>query len=177
VRIRRLQPDDDRRDFHCGDSDYDDFIRKYAGQYQFRHHVGVTMVVVDDERVVGYATVAPGAVDGDELPEPERRRLPRHPVPFLRLARLAVDERYQHKGLGRRLVREVFLVALRMRDDLGCAAVIVDALDPRVPFYEHLGFRPMVPLQGRSRVAGATALFVPVRLLESAGGVPAVDAE
>jgi predicted N-acetyltransferase YhbS len=175
VRIRRLQPDDDRSGFSCGDPDFDDFIRKYAGQYQFRHHIGVSIVAVDDERVVGYATVVPASVPIEDLTEAERRRLPRHPVPALRLARLAVDKRYQHKGLGLRLVREVFRVALRMRDDLGCAAVIVDALESRIGFYERLGFAPMVPRQGRSRVAGARAMFVPVRLLERASTAPDVD--
>ncbi|MDO8915803.1 MAG: GNAT family N-acetyltransferase [Coriobacteriia bacterium] len=168
MRIRRLQPDDERSGFSCGDPDFDDFIRKYAGQYQFRHHVGVTIVAVDDERVVGYATVVPGSVDGDELSELERRRLPKHPVPVLRLARLAVDSRYQGRGLGRRLVREVLLVALRMRTDLGCTAVIVDALKSRASFYEGLGFEPMVPLQGRPRVAGATAMFLPLRRIAGA---------
>lgn len=128
----------------------------------------MTIVVVDDERVVGYATVAPGAVDADELSEEERRRLPRHPIPVLRLARLAVDLRYQGRGLGRRLIREVFQVALRTRDDLGCAAVIVDALESRVPFHERLGFEPMVPLRGRPRVAGTTAMFIPMRRVEAA---------
>jgi GNAT superfamily N-acetyltransferase len=170
VRIRRLQPDDDRHDFGCGDPDYDDFIRKHAGQYQFRHHVGVTIVVVDDERVVGYATVVPGSVHGEELTEAERRRLPRHPIPVLRLARLAVDSRYQGRGLGRRLVCEAFRVALRMRADLGCAAVVVDVLESRVSFYEALGFEPLVILEGRPRVAGTTPMFLPLRRIEGTVG-------
>lgn len=168
MRIRRLQPDDVRSGFSCGDPDYDDFIRKYAGQHQFRHHIGVTIVAVDDERVVGYATVVPACVPIEELTEAERRRLPRHPVPVLRLARLAVDSRYQGRGLGSRLVREVFLAALRMRADLGCAAVIVDALKSRASFYKRLGFEPMAALQGRPRVAGTTAMFIPLRRVEAA---------
>ncbi len=170
MRIRRLQPADDRSNFSSGDPDYDDFIRKYAGLCQFRHHIGVTIVAVEDERVIGYATVVPGQVSIEELTESERRRLPRHPVPVLRLARLAVDERYQGIGLGRRLVREVFLLALRMRDEFGCVAVIVDALESRVSFYEGLGFRMLVPLQGRPRVAGTVAMFVSLRKASIAAG-------
>ena len=173
MRIRRLQPADDRSAFRCGDADYDDFIRKYAGQYQFRHHIGVTIVVVEDERVIGYATIVPGHVEIDELTEEERRRLPRHPIPVLRLARLAVDERYQGIGLGTRLVREVFLLALRMRDDFGCVAVVVDALESRAAFYEALGFRSLAPLQGRGRVAGTVAMFISVRRALGAAEDPA----
>lgn len=170
MRTRRLQPADDRSAFSCGDPDYDDFIRKYAGQHQFRHHIGVTIVAVEDERVVAYATVVPGHVETEELTDAERRRLPRHPVPVLRLARLAVDERFQGIGLGRRLVREVFLLALSMRDGFGCAAVVVDALESRASFYEALGFEPLVPLEGRSRVAGTTAMFLPLRRIEGTAG-------
>jgi len=163
LRIRRLQPADDRSAFCSGDPDYDDFIRKYAGQYQFKHHIGVTIAAVEDERVVGYATVVPGHLEIEELTQAERGRLPRHPVPVLRLARLAVDERYQGMGLGRRLVREVFLLALRMRDEFGCVAVSVDALGSRESFYTALGFQPLMPLQGRPRVAGTVAMFVSLR--------------
>jgi predicted N-acetyltransferase YhbS len=135
----------------------------------------VTIAVVDDECVIGYATVVPGHVEIEELTKAERVRLPRHPVPVLRLARLAVDERYQGAGLGRRLVREVFLLALRTRDDLGCVAVVVDALESRISFYESLGFSPLVPLQGRPHVAGTVAMFVSLRKASVAAEEPGPD--
>jgi predicted N-acetyltransferase YhbS len=124
---------------------------------------------------MGSATVVPGHVEIEQLTETERGRLPRHPVPVLRLARLAVDERYQGAGLGRRLVREVFLLALRMREDLGCVAVVADALESRVSFYESLGFRLLVPLQGGPHVAGTVAMFVSLRKASTAAGEPGVD--
>jgi len=154
VIIRPLQPSDDRSAFSCGDPDYDDFLRKYAGQNQFKHRVGTTLVVVDDERVVGYATFALGELAIDELPESVAAGLPRYPVPVLRLARLAVDSRYQGIGLGRRLIRRVLAVALRLRSDFGCVALAVDALRTRRSFYEELGFEVCGVVSGRPRVAG-----------------------
>ena len=125
--VRFLQPSDDRSQFSCGDPDYDDFVRKYAGQNEFRHHVGRSLVVVDDECVVGYATFALGEMAVDDLPTAASQGLPRYPMPVLRLARLAVDSRYQGAGLGRRLVYGVVRMALRLRQEFGCVAVVVDA--------------------------------------------------
>ena len=59
---------DDRSQFRSGDPDLDRFFHKFAGQNQFRHHVGVTYVAVEDRRVLGFATVAPGHVEIDGLP-------------------------------------------------------------------------------------------------------------
>jgi len=163
VIIRFLQPSDDRSAFSCGDSDYDDFLRKHAGQNHFRHHIGKTLVVVDDERVVGYATFALGELAIDELPEPVAAGLPRYPVPVLRLARLAVDARYQGVGLGRMLVGHLLLLALRVRDEFGCVAVVVDALKTRRSFYEELGFEECDAAIGRPRVAGTVLMVLPLK--------------
>lgn len=125
--IRRLRPDDDRSGFRCGDIDLDRFFQRYAGQNQFRHQIGVTYVALDEGRIVGFATVAPSEVDVGFLPEAAQRRLPRHPLPVLRLARLAVDVRDQRRGIGLALLRTVFVLAREMCVALGCVGVVVDA--------------------------------------------------
>ena len=95
MEIRILQPSDDRSLFQCGDDALNRFFRTYAGQNQFRHHLGVTYVAVERGQVVGYATVAPAQIEIDELPVTAQRKLPRYPLPVLRLARLAVDRSAQ----------------------------------------------------------------------------------
>ena len=97
------------------------------GQNQFRHHVGVTYVAVEDEAILGYATVAPAAIEIDLLPDALRKGLPRYPLPVLRLARLAVDSRVRGRGLGEELLRFVFGLALKLTSDYGCVGVVVDA--------------------------------------------------
>lgn len=47
IRIRRLEPRDDRSGFRSGNIDLDRFFQRYAGQNQFRHHIGCVGVVVD----------------------------------------------------------------------------------------------------------------------------------
>jgi GNAT superfamily N-acetyltransferase len=140
VVLRPLAPSDDRAIFRSGDADLDRFFHRYAGQNQFRHHLGTTWVAIHDGRIVGFATVSPAHLEVGALPEELRRRLPAYPLPVLRLARLAVDEARRGTGLGRVLLRAVFTLAWRMADEFGCVGVVVDAKADAVSFYERLGF-------------------------------------
>jgi GNAT superfamily N-acetyltransferase len=140
ISVRRLRPDDDRSQFRSGNIDLDRFFQRFAGQNQFRHHVGTTYVAVEDGAIMGFATVAPSEIATDGLPEARRKRLPRYPLPVLRLARLATDEQARGRGVGSTLLRAVFALALQMADDLGCVGVVVDAKADAVTFYEKLGF-------------------------------------
>lgn len=101
VEIRPLTRDDDRSGFSCGQMDLDRFFEHYAGQNQFKLHLAVTYVAALDERIVGFATVAPSSIERATVPKARlRKRLPSYPLPVLRLARLGVDTRAQGLGIG-----------------------------------------------------------------------------
>jgi GNAT superfamily N-acetyltransferase len=100
---------------------------KFAGQNQFKHYVGVTYVAVEGTSILGFATISPAHVEIEGLPATARKKLPRYPLPVLRLARLAVDESARGQGLGAQLLRFVLQLAMRMADDYGCVGVVVDA--------------------------------------------------
>jgi GNAT superfamily N-acetyltransferase len=151
IAIRRLSPGDDRSAFHSGNIELDRFFQRFAGQNQFRHHVGTTYVAIEDDVILGYATVAPSEIAVDGLPESRRKRLPRYPLPVLRLARLATHESARGRGIGSTLLKAVFTLAHQMADDLGCVGVVVDAKPEAVAFYEKLGF---VPLEVRAGQLG-----------------------
>ena len=140
LEIRRLLPEDDRSTFESGDLDLDRFFRRFAGQNQFRHHIGTTYVAIENGVLVGFATVTASELLGAELPAARRKKLPTYPLPVLRLARLAVSRTAQGRGVGSELLRAVFVLAHRMADDYGCVGVVVDAKEGAVAFYEGLGF-------------------------------------
>jgi GNAT superfamily N-acetyltransferase len=141
LKIRRLEPADDRAAFHSGNIDLDRFFLRYAGQNQFRHHIGTTYVAIDVAgEIVGFATVSASEITPEALEPGKRKRLPKYPLPVLRLARLAVDTRVKGKGVGSALLRWVFLLAQRMAQDVGCVGVLVDAKDEAIVFYQKLGF-------------------------------------
>src|SRR3972149_10911337 len=113
MEIRALREADEPSAFRSGDPDLDRFFHRFAAQNQFRHYVGVTYAAVHDGRILGVATVAPGHVEIEGLPAAQRGKLPRYPLPMLRLARLAVDRPAQGQGL--RGPAPGFLVPLRQR--------------------------------------------------------------
>lgn len=171
MEIRALRPSDERESFQSGDDDLDRFLRRYAGQNQFRHHLGTTYVAVDDSRIVGYVTLAPSSIEAEKLSAAQRKSLPSYPLPILRLARMAVDQSVQNQGLGSELLRFVFTLALRMGEELGCIGVAVDAKPGAVRFYERLGFVALDTVEGRSDSRPQPALlFLPLSQIRAAVG-------
>lgn len=161
VEIRPLRPEDDRQGFCSGDEALDIYFRRYAGQNQFRHHVGVSYVAADGPRILGFITVTPASLDAEDLPQ--GRRMPPYPVPVLRLARLAVDERVRGLGLGKALLRYAIELAEEMAIHFGCVGLAVDAKPGAVPFYRRYGFHPLVVVEGGTAVRPApTPMFLPL---------------
>ena len=140
VRVRRLEPRDDRGGFRSGNINLDRFFQQYAGQNQFRHHIGTSYVAVHGDQIAGFVTVSSGELVAEKLSRNLRRRLPSYPLPILRLARLAVDQHYQGHGIGQLLLRAILELALDMRDRVGCIGVVVDAKPDAIAFYSSLGF-------------------------------------
>jgi GNAT superfamily N-acetyltransferase len=169
MEIRALRASDDRAAFQSGDAPLDHFFHRHAGQNQFRHHLGVTYVAVEDGRILGFATVAPRHLEVEELPERMRRKLPGYPVPVLGLARLAVDRSARSCGIGRQLLRFVLALAAKMADEVGCAGVVVDAKPGAGEFYAKYGFTRFEALEGQSEARPRpTPMWLPIQAIERA---------
>lgn len=169
IEIRPLRPSDDRSGFCSGDPDLDRFFLRYAGQNQFRHHIGTTYVAVDDGTIKGFATIAASSIEIEHLPSPRKSKLPQYPLPVLRLARLAVDRSARGQGIGKALLRTVLAVASEMSRTVGCIGVVVDAKPDAAAFYARFGF------EGIEVVAGALAdrplpvsMFLPIGTITAA---------
>ncbi len=118
---------------------------------------------VGDRSVVGYYTLASGAIAPHGLPGKQARKLPRHAVPVVLLARLAVDQAFQRKGLGGFLLRDALNRSLDLSEKLGIHAIVVDAIDPAAKnFYERFGFSPLTDDMVR--------LFLPLSTVRGAVG-------
>ena len=161
VVIRALTPEDDRSRFASGDIELDRFFKRFAGQNQFRHHTGVTYVAADGLVLLGFVTVAAASLEATALPSSAQRRLPAYPLPVLRIARLAVDERAQGGGTGLALLRFALALAQEMARSLGCVGVVVDAKADAVKFYTRFGFVPLDTVEGQLGDRPApTAMFI-----------------
>ena len=144
--VERLDHSHLRGDFCCGKELLDNFFRLLVSQYE-RRKLGRTYVAVrpGEKRVVGYYTLASDGVSFQNLPKDSAKRLPRHPVPVVLLARLAIDQTVQGLGLGKLLLTDALRRCLDLSDRLGIYAVEVHALDEDARrFYERFGFISLV---------------------------------
>lgn len=169
--VRRLAPGDDRASFRSGNVDLDRFFSRYAGQHQFRHHIGTSYVAVDGAGVIaGYATVAVSELAPQAL-RGKGSKLPSYPLPVLRLARLAVDERFKGRGAGALLLSAVFELAAQVSAEAGCVGVVVDAKPEAIAFYQKLGFEPLELVAGELGDRPLpTAMFLSLDEWKRAGG-------
>ncbi len=141
--IQQLSEAHQRAEFSCGHASLDDFLTKYAGQYA-RRKLGTTYVALTNQlqRVVGYYTLAPSQFAFTNAPAELIKGLPRHPVPSLLLARLAVAQSEPGKGLGKFLLFDAFDRCLRVAREVAFRAIEVEAIDDGAKaFYEKYGFR------------------------------------
>jgi GNAT superfamily N-acetyltransferase len=154
--VERLGRQHVRERFRSGRAELDNWFWHNAGQADKRQDSARVWVLCDDEieqghRPIGYyALVAHSIVVGDSPAEIVRSQPPGYPVGAVLLARLAVDETFQSRGLGRRLladaVRRVGLAA----EHVAVPLFVVDALDDQAArFYERFGFQrsPTDPLR------------------------------
>ncbi len=153
-----------RAQFGCGVPSLDDFIHTRVSQYEKRK-LGKTFVAVpsDEPRVIGYHTLAAGSVAFEAMPNDVSRKLPKHPIPIVLLARLAVDRSAQGKRLGEALLIDGLRRSLDLSGRVGIYAVKVDAADDSAAaFYRKYGFMPLLdhPLH----------LYLPIRTIEIAFG-------
>jgi GNAT superfamily N-acetyltransferase len=128
--------------FDCGYDDLNRFISRFALNSQSAGSAQ-TYVALVENRVVGYYSLAVGAVGHSEAPVRMVKGLARHPVPVMLLARLAVDNEAKRKGLASTLLQDALARTLQAADIAGIRAIIVHAKDNEARrFYEHFDFDP-----------------------------------
>lgn len=129
--------------FACGEESLDRWLHRYAGQSE-RRDATRTFVAFDKQGTVyGYYTLVAGQIEHVKATKTVRKGLSRHfPIPVAILARLAVDERSQGRGLGASLLNDALERICRAAQEVAVRAVVVHAINPAaVGFYERFGFR------------------------------------
>ncbi len=154
----------DRKNFSCGEPSLDTYIERQAGQDVRRRIARVFVATFDDPAsIAGFYTLSALAVEASELPAELSAKLPRHPIPAALIGRLAVDQRYQERGLGAYLLMDTLSRALAASESVAIHVVVVDTLDERASdFYQAFGFRlfPSTPKR----------LFIPLLAAFPPGG-------
>ena len=90
--------------------------------------------------IVGYFSLSMGQILGQEVIGAMRRNIPRQ-IPAVTLGRLAIDRKWQGRGLGAALLADVVRRALRASNEVVARLVIVQAISPAAEdFYLRHGF-------------------------------------
>ena len=158
-RFELLGPAHDRTRFRCGEEILDRYLQTQATQ-DIRRRVANCFVAVEAAtgHIAAYYTLSAASIALVDLPPEETKRLPRYPtLPAVRIGRLAVDHRFQKRGLGAALLMNA---AHRiMQADAAAFTLLVDAKnDQAVAFYKHYGF---YTLSSQPRT-----LFLPLAVIE-----------
>ncbi len=133
----------DRAGFDCGEPPLNDFLRRYAVQ-QAGKGMASTFVVADSSqpsKILGFYSLSAAQIDGQQLGEAERARLPRYPVPCFRMGRLARSLDSRGTGMGEILMGLAVDRCLKAKAHVGAYALLVDAKQAQAKaFYERYGF-------------------------------------
>ncbi len=163
-----IQPLDSSLDmaaFDCGEPSLNSFLQKHALNND-RAGLGRTFVALEPGKtlVAGYFTISTGSIRFDTVPDHAKQRRPKYPIPTAHLGRLAVDRRFQGKGLGETLLVEALRKAAAASASIGVYAVDVFALHEKAKaFYLKYGFVELLdtPLH----------LFLPIAKVRIVAGV------
>ena len=154
----------DRSGFDCGVKELNYFLKVTARQHGDKG-ISRTFELSEQERpaiILGYFTLTLCEVRTEDLPTTYAKKYPRHGLPAVRLARLAVSKKCQGKGYGAVLLAEAIHRTALIAEQAGVIGLFVDAKDEGAHlFYERYGF---VSLPDH-----ALQLFLPLETLRMKG--------
>ena len=140
--IEKLRSDHAVDGFDCGSEELNRFLVRYALTNQ-RASSSQTYIGLADLSIVGFYTLAVGQVNYEDSPQRLTKGLAHHPVPIMLLARLAVSNKFQKRGIGAGLLKDAMQRTIQAADIAGIRAFAVHANDEAAQqFYAHFDFIP-----------------------------------
>lgn len=126
--IRKLAAADEVQPFDCGEPSLNRFLQRFALVSQ-QAHSAQTYVCCAAASVAGFYSLTVGSVEPAAAAARVTKGVPRHSVPVMILARLAVDLSHQRAGLGKALLKDALLRTAQAADIAGIRALLVHAMD------------------------------------------------
>ncbi|HEY8905087.1 MAG TPA: GNAT family N-acetyltransferase [Rhodoferax sp.] len=138
-----------RKQFDCGHAVIDKFVHdSLVAQVKRQLSVAYVLTEADqNDRFVGFFTIAHHAIDASALSKLQLGSLPRK-ILCARLIMLGVDQHFKHQKLGSRLMKQALTLTKRSCALMSCYGLYLDADAGAVGFYQKLGF---VLLEGDKR--------------------------
>ncbi|MDR0195082.1 MAG: GNAT family N-acetyltransferase [Myroides sp.] len=139
--------------FDCGDEDLNSFLFYKAILYK-KELLATTFIIENQERTIAYYTLFNDCLRVEETNFTSKSSIKRflrtfisHPkrhlnsFPAIKIRRLAIDESFKGKGLGRLIINTITHNAINTNNYQACKFITVDAYHTSLIFYERLGFK------------------------------------
>jgi len=151
--------------FDCGKSELNTWLQRIALK-EHRANSTITIVSCVNNKVIAYYSMSVGSIDhqpeapqknikrfqssksrGKKRLQPVKQRvkmsLEQHSIPVMIISRLAVDIKYQRRGIGKGLLQDAILRTLNASEHAGIKLILVHAKDKEASeFYQKFYFEP-----------------------------------
>ena len=140
LKVVQLNATHDKAQFNSDSEPLNRYFKEQVSQDIKRRVAACFVAISQDNKIVGYYTLASASVLLSDLPESLLKKLPRYPtVPAVRMGRLAVSTQFKGQGIGAVLLTDALLCSAS--NEIAAYALIVDAKDTKAAaFYQHYGF-------------------------------------
>jgi GNAT superfamily N-acetyltransferase len=138
--IDPLNKDQELSSFTCSDSDLNEFL-KYDASNDQKFMINRTSLCFWKNELVGYITLVTDTIGTKEVIISDEIRCKYNKYPGIKIARLAVDSKFERRGIGTCLLYAAIGKALSISDSVGCRYVLVDSKKESIGFYERHGFK------------------------------------
>jgi len=133
-----------KKEFSSGKILLDNYLKRQASQ-DIKRKSSACFVLPDTKLnlIKGYYTLSNNIIPSELIPDNFKIRLPGSysSIPATLLGRLAVDYRYQERGIGKLLLIDALKRSFIISKSIGSFAVVVDPLDEEAEgFYYKYGF-------------------------------------
>jgi ribosomal protein S18 acetylase RimI-like enzyme len=142
--IELLNKQHNRTEFDCGKELLNDYLKQQASQ-DIKRKLSVCFVITENKtRVIhGYYTLSNNSIPLSSFSEKIQKKLPNtyKSIPTTLLGRLAIDKKYQGKGIGKILLIDALKRSYEISKEIGSFGVIVDPIDEEAKnFYRKYDF-------------------------------------
>jgi GNAT superfamily N-acetyltransferase len=142
--IELLDKNHNRNDFDCGKELLNNYLKNQAGQ-DIKRKLSACFVLIESKtnNIQGYYTLSNYSIPLSSFPEQIQKKLPKSytSIPTTLLGRIAIDKKYQGKGIGKILLIDALKRIYNNSNEIGSFAVVVDPIDEEAErFYEKYDF-------------------------------------
>ena len=130
--IELLDKKHNRKDFDCGKELLNDYLKNQASQDVKRKLSACFVLTENETRVIqGYYTLSNNSIPLSSFSEQIRKKLPNSykSIPTTLLGRLAIDKKFQGKGIGKILLIDAFKRSYGISKEIGSFGIVVDPID------------------------------------------------